>query len=295
MAEYSVFFLLAYAYFLLNYFLPNGFFYWLFWKRNRESWADQRIQKDREPSPDQIRTEIASSLRSLAWYAAIATFAMWCYRHGYSSMSTSAVPSGRHFLSLVLLMLAHDTYFYWVHRLLHVRPIFRLIHRHHHDSLAPTPWAAYSLSTGEAILQCPLWVLCFTVPAHPAIVLTVLFLQNIYDTFGHLGYEFFPGWMLRSKWILAVQATPTHHDTHHRYFQGNFGHYFNLWDRLMRTELPQYSHLYDGAHDAAPSSRPTTARPLPTVRSTSPKQVGQRSRAIAAIAAKSPEHSLAPL
>src|SRR5919109_454073 len=105
MAVYSVFFLFAYAYFLLNYFAPNGFFYWLFWKRNRESWADQRIQKDREPRPGQIRTEVISSLRSLAWYAAIATFALWCYRHGYSSMSTSAAPAGYHFLSLVILML----------------------------------------------------------------------------------------------------------------------------------------------------------------------------------------------
>jgi hypothetical protein len=88
-------------------------------------------------------------------------------------------------------------------------------------------------------------------PAHPIVVLAVLFLQNIYDTFGHLGHEFFPRWMLRNKWICAVQATPTHHDAHHRYFQGNYSHYFNVWDRLMGTELPQYSHMCQTAYDVA--------------------------------------------
>lgn len=267
MIDYGVFFLLAYAYFLVNYFLPNGFFYWLCWQRNSDFWATHRIQKDRAPKPDQVRREILSSLKSLAWYAVIATFVLLCYRHGFTSMTLEGVPRGYHLLSLVVLMLLHDTYFYWLHRLIHVRPIFRIVHKHHHDSRAPTPWAAYSLSTSEAILQCPLWVLCFTMPAHPAIVVAVLFLQNIYDTFGHLGHEFFPRWMLHSRWILAVQATPTHHDAHHRYFQGNYSHYFNFWDRLMGTELPEYSQMCETAYEPVQpgSQSPSRARPAAKV------------------------------
>jgi sterol desaturase/sphingolipid hydroxylase (fatty acid hydroxylase superfamily) len=87
--------------------------------------------------------------------------------------------------------------------------------------------------------------------------LAVLFLQNIYDTFGHLGYEFFPQWILRNKWICAVQATPSHHDAHHRYFRGNYSHYFNIWDLLMRTEIPKYSHMRETVYQAAGE------RPLP--------------------------------
>ena len=175
MAQYSIFFLLAYAYFLVNYFVPNGFFYWLCWKAQFPWWANNRIQKDREPRPDQVETEIKSSLKSLAWYAAIATFVFYCYRHGYTSMTTAAAPLGYHLLSLLVLMLLHDTSFYWIHRLLHTRKLFQLVHKHHHDSRAPTPWAAYSLSAGESIVQCPLWVLCFTMPAHPLVVLAVFF------------------------------------------------------------------------------------------------------------------------
>jgi sterol desaturase/sphingolipid hydroxylase (fatty acid hydroxylase superfamily) len=263
MLDYWVFFLLAYGYFLVNYFVPNGFFYWLCWKADFPWWANHRIQKDRDPRPGQVATEIKSSFKSLAWYAAIATLVFYCYRHGYTSISMEPAPRGYHLLSLVVLMLLHDTSFYWIHRLLHTRVMYRLIHKQHHDSRAPTPWAAYSLSAGEAIVQCPLWVLCFTMPAHPAVVLAVLFLQNTYDTFGHLGYEFFPQWMLRNRWICAVQATPTHHDAHHRYFRGNYSHYFNIWDFVMRTELPQYLHMRETAYDVRPahSERAVPRRP----------------------------------
>jgi sterol desaturase/sphingolipid hydroxylase (fatty acid hydroxylase superfamily) len=265
MTEYFTFYLVAYAYFLINYFVPNGFFYWFCWKAKFPWWAHNRIQKDRDPRPDQVATEIRSSLKSLAWYAAIATFVYFCFRHRYTSMFTGPASYGYHLLSLVVLMILHDTSFYWIHRLLHARPIYQLVHKHHHDSRAPTPWAAYSLSTGEAIVQCPLWVLCFTVPAHPVVVLTVLFLQNIYDTFGHLGYEFFPRWILHNKWICAVQATPTHHDAHHRYFRGNYSHYFNIWDTIMGTELPQYAHMCETAYDDPREGR-TAVVPAPKVR-----------------------------
>lgn len=271
MGEYLLFFAGAYGFFLVTYFVPNGFFYWLCWRRNRETWAAYRIQKDRDPRPDQVATEIKSSLKALGWYAAIATFVYICYVHGYTQMSTGPVARGYHLFSLVALMLVHDTYFYWVHRALHTKLLFRVIHKHHHDSLAPTPWAAYSLSTGEAILQCPLWVLCFTVPAHPVVVLAVLSLQNIYDTFGHLGYEFFPAWIRRRKWILAVQATPSHHDAHHRYFRGNYSHYFNVWDTLMGTEVAQYHEILEAAGDA-PATAESPSRPKPQPRFLRPRR-----------------------
>ena len=84
------------------------------------------------------------------------------------------------------------------------------------------------------------------------LVLFVLFLQNIYDTFGHSGYEFFPRWMLRSKVVSTLHLTPTHHDAHHRYFKGNFGHYSNIWDKLMKTELDRYDEMKESVYDAQP-------------------------------------------
>jgi len=54
-------------------------------------------------------------------------------------------------LSGLILLLAHDTWFYWTHRLLHSAWLFRWAHRTHHLSIAPTPWAAYSFAPAEAV------------------------------------------------------------------------------------------------------------------------------------------------
>jgi sterol desaturase/sphingolipid hydroxylase (fatty acid hydroxylase superfamily) len=134
--------------------------------------------------------------------------------------------------------------------------------------MTPTPWATYSFSSFEAIVNCPLWVLFFTFPAHPLAMIIGLFAQNIYNTFGHLGYEFFPKWMLRNKYICTVQATPTHHDAHHRYLQGNFGHYYNIWDFLTKTELKQYKPLRESVYEQLSNS--PTAKPGGQPQSTGP-------------------------
>lgn len=257
MSRYIAFFTAAYAYFLASYFIPNGFFYWLCWKVKRDDWAAHRIQKDRDPKPGQVAKEIKSSLTTLLVFAAISTFVFFCFRHGYSSLTTERSildPSawGYHAFSIAVLMLLHDTYFYWVHRLMHTKLLYRTVHKEHHDSVAPTPWATYSNTTWEVLMNCALWPLCFTIPVHPAIVISLVQLENIYNTFGHLGFEFSPRWVLRNKWILAIQATPTHHDAHHRYFRGNYSHYFNIWDRLMGTEVKHYAEMCRSAYEVPP-------------------------------------------
>jgi sterol desaturase/sphingolipid hydroxylase (fatty acid hydroxylase superfamily) len=35
--------------------------------------------------------------------------------------------------------------------------------------------------------------------------------------------------------------SPTHHGLHHEKFLGNFSLYFNVWDRLMGTNHPEYA------------------------------------------------------
>jgi sterol desaturase/sphingolipid hydroxylase (fatty acid hydroxylase superfamily) len=40
----------------------------------------------------------------------------------------------------------HDTYFYWLHRLMHHPRLFRLVHLVHHQSTNPSPFAAYAFS-----------------------------------------------------------------------------------------------------------------------------------------------------
>ncbi|GEP95814.1 sterol desaturase family protein [Chitinophaga cymbidii] len=148
-------------------------------------------------------------------------------------------------VSVILSLIIHDTYFYWMHRLLHHPRLFSRAHLVHHRSVNPSPWASYSFHLLEAIAEgAVLIVIVLILPMHGVAVLwftTVAFAINVY---GHLGYEIAPKW-LRHTVLFEVLNTSVHHNLHHSRFKGNYGLYFRVWDRLMGTEHPDYVKEYD--------------------------------------------------
>ena len=56
-------------------------------------------------------------------------------------------------LSIVLMIFLHDTYFYWMHRLMHHPKLFKYFHLVHHKSTNPSPWAAYAFHPLEAVIE----------------------------------------------------------------------------------------------------------------------------------------------
>lgn len=143
-------------------------------------------------------------------------------------------------ISIGIAIMVHDTWFYWTHRLMHHRRLFRVFHRVHHESTNPSPWAAYCFAPLEALVQaCIFPLLVFTVPMHPLAFLAFMIWQIVFNVLGHTGYEYFPRWLMRS-WLGKVLNTPTNHVQHHEKMRGNYGLYFNVWDRLMGTNHPDY-------------------------------------------------------
>lgn len=167
-------------------------------------------------------------------------------------------------LSMALMIVAHDAYFYWTHRLLHHPELMRLLHRTHHLSRTPTPWAAYAFSPGEAVVQvafAPLFAAF--VPLQPLILLLWSVHMIVRNVLGHAGFELMPAGFARSSWF-GWLTTATHHDLHHATFRWNYGLYFTWWDRLMGTEHPQYLQHFDaatGSGERDPKRAPTQKSP----------------------------------
>ena len=66
-----------------------------------------------------------------------------------------------------IMLFMHDTYFYWMHRIMHHKKLFNLFHLVHHQSTNPSPWAAYSFHPLEAIIEAGILVVfLFTIPIH---------------------------------------------------------------------------------------------------------------------------------
>jgi Delta7-sterol 5-desaturase len=234
---------------------------WLLFYVLLRSLARRRKIMPRPPSWHQVGWEVLYSLRSLfvfgvtggaITFAALSGVPTQIYRH------IEAYGWAWYVASLLAAVLVHDTYFYWTHRLLHHPWLFRRVHRVHHASTNPTPWAAYSFSISEAFVQAGIGpLLVFAVPMHYSAFGAFMLWQLAFNVFGHCGYEIFPPWFLRTR-VGALLNTPTHHAMHHEKVGANFGLYFNVWDRLMGTNHPEYFERFEQVTAPAQAAAPLT-------------------------------------
>lgn len=221
-----------------------AFFYVAFRRATRH-----RKVVPRDPARHQIRREVATSARSILVFGAVTGVVIFAREHGGTQLYACVDDYGWvwFFASIALAVVLHDAYFYWSHRLLHSPRLFRLVHRTHHKSTNPTPWAAYSFSTTEALVQAGIGPLVVVlIPMHAAAFTAFMAWQIGFNVLGHCGYEIFPQWFLRT-WAGKFLNTPTHHALHHEKVRGNYGLYFNVWDRVLGTNHPDYQVRFERA------------------------------------------------
>ena len=212
----------------------------------RRRLAARRIL-DAEPQAGQVRHELVYSMSTVVIFAASGLMLWLLAASGRVRIYNEVADFGWAWwwASLALIIVAHDAYFYWTHRLLHARRWFGAIHGRHHVSLHPTPWATYSFHPVEAAIQAaflPLFVLL--VPTHGAVLGLFLVHMIVRNAVGHCSHELFPwAWTQRGalRWITPV----THHHFHHARNRGNYGLYFTWWDRWCGTEDPAYLEYGD--------------------------------------------------
>jgi Delta7-sterol 5-desaturase len=187
----------------------------------------------------QMRREIKWSLASAAIYGIPAGVVAWGWDNlGWTLIyrNLSDYPLWYLPLSVFLYLFAHDTWFYWTHRLMHRPYWFKLAHSVHHESRPPTAWAAMSFHPWEALtgaIIIPLLV--FTIPIHVAALGIVLTIMTIMGITNHMGWEIFPRPIVDGpvgKWLISA----SHHDRHHSDYRCNYGLYFRFWDRLCGTD-----------------------------------------------------------
>jgi lathosterol oxidase len=229
------------------------FFYVLFAARLRH-----RRVSPRDPSRDQMRREFLHSIRSILIFSLVTLFVIVAARSGGTRLYGRIGDYGWtwFFVSIAVMILLHDAYFYWTHRLMHHRRLYRFFHRTHHLSTNPTPWAAYAFSPAEAFVQAGIGpLIVFTLPTHGAAFGLFMLWQITFNVFGHCGYEIWPQWFLRSP-LGKVLNSVTHHAQHHEKFRANYGLYFNVWDRLLGTNHRDYQRRFE---EVASPAKPLAA------------------------------------
>jgi sterol desaturase/sphingolipid hydroxylase (fatty acid hydroxylase superfamily) len=230
---------------LVRYGVVTGIAYYLFYQLKKEQWLFMKIQK-RFPKKKDIQREILYSLLTMLIFGMVGLGIILMRKMGwtqiYTDFSTHSV--AYFFLSIGIAIFAHDTYFYWTHRLMHHPKLFPYFHKVHHLSHNPSPWAAFAFHPLEAVVQAAyIPVLVVLIPFHPLALVLFMLWMIILNVLGHTGYEFIPK-RFHDSWLGRLQNTPTHHNMHHQLNKGNYGLYFNVWDRLMRTNFRNYEEVY---------------------------------------------------
>lgn len=221
----------------LGYFLVAGTAYFIFYRVSNSKLLALKIQKI-FPTKRVIKNELYYSLRTIFIWAIGGTLILIAVKNDYTRIYMDISSYGWSYIAftIVLMVIIHDAYFYWLHRLMHHPKIYKYTHVTHHKFTNPTPWSAFSFGPTEAILQfgiIPLFV--FAIPLHWSAITIFILNMTAINVLGHLGFELFSKRYI-TTWFGKLSNTSTHHNRHHVLMKYNFSLYFIFWDRWMNTE-----------------------------------------------------------
>jgi lathosterol oxidase len=236
-------FSVAYIILSLRYLIIAGLAFLVFYVVKPSRFKRLHIQ-DHFPKNKDYYREIGYSFLSFFFFAVYVAILFKSPIRQYTRIYNSPSQYGwaYFFISIFLCIIIHDTYFYWTHRLMHHPKLFKLFHLVHHKSTNPSPWAAFSFQPLESVVEGGIApVIVFLIPIQKYAFLSFFIFSTIYNVYGHLGYEIYPKWLLKSKlgkWLNTSVA----HNMHHKYFNGNYSFYTRFWDVVMGTMHPEYEN-----------------------------------------------------
>jgi len=218
--------------FALRYCLIAGIAYFVFYIWKRKQYFHLKLNP-KQPAFQQIKSELFYSATTLLIYSFSVWLLIYWYQNGYTQIYTKIETFGYayFFLSILMMIVLHDAYFYWSHKLMHRIPFLFRFHKIHHYSHNPNPWSAFSFHPVEALISLGIMpIILFLIPVHPYALIAFYTVITLYNVYIHVGYKvnfMFLGF--------PIQNTAEDHDLHHRVSKYNYGLYFSFWDRMMKT------------------------------------------------------------
>jgi len=171
-------------------------------------------------------------------WTAYEVLTLWAFANGhipFVNWQTHPV----YFIALLLVIpLFRELHFYLIHRLIHWPPLYRTVHKYHHNNVNPGPWSGLAMHPVEHLLYFSGVLIHWIVPSHPVHALFQLIHAGLSPVPGHTGFD---------KVVVGKQgAIDTHcyaHYLHHKYFECNYADGAVPLDKWLGT-------FHDGSEEA---------------------------------------------
>ena len=172
---------------------------------------------------------------TLCWGVPIWTFyevlTLWAYANNFIYYITWEEAPIYCLIVFLLVTTFQGAQFYFVHRLLHWKPLYKYVHAVHHRNVNTGPFSGLSFHPIEHLLFFSGIFLFWIIPSNPIIAMWYLFFSALSPIGGHSGYE-----KMIFKNGKSMSSGDFNHYLHHKYFECNYaGAGVSILDEIFGT------------------------------------------------------------
>lgn len=142
----------------------------------------------------------------------------WMFANGYIPYVDFRQQPVYFIMLMLIVPVWNSLHFYAIHRLIHMGPLYRLIHEVHHHNVNPGPWSGLSMHTFEHIVYFSSALIHFVVPSNPLHAMFHLMRLALAPALGHLGFD-----RIVTRDEKYIDTGDYFHHLHHKYFEVNYG------------------------------------------------------------------------
>jgi len=150
-------------------------------------------------------------------WTAYEVLTLWAMANGYITTISWQENPVWFIAVLFLIPLFREVHFYFTHRLIHWKPLYRKVHSLHHKNINPGPWSGLAMHPVEHIIYFSGVLLHWVVASHPIHAIFHLIHLGLAPAAGHSGFE---------KVVVGEdKSLDTHcfaHYLHHKHFECNY-------------------------------------------------------------------------
>lgn len=161
---------------------------------------------------------------------------------GYANGWLPYLSPSEHPIVFCLLMMAvpfwRNFHFYWIHRLIHWKPLYDTVHYLHHKNVNVGPWSGMAMHPVEHLLYFSCMLIHLVVPSHPLHMMFNGFQTALGPALSHSGFD-----ELVFNDEIALKNDRYLHYLHHKYHTVNFGESNVPLDKW-------FGSLHDGTQEA---------------------------------------------